>query len=392
MPPLQTCPLCGSSNLRHFLTRESVPVHQNLIHKDHNAAIAATTGELNMIVCEGCGFVFNRKFDMSKLSYGENYDNTQDCSNFFDSYLDDLVSDLVENQGVKEGLVIEVGCGKGQFLQKLVENPRSKLQGIGFDPSYENRGTKTYKNPSFVKDYYNAKYSNIGADYIVCRHVIEHVQDPLSLLRSTRKALSGSPKARIFFETPCVEWILDNQVIWDFFYEHCSLFSASTLKLAFEKAGFGVERVSHIFGGQYLWIEAECSNASNPSINHDSARSLVSRAEQFSENERQLRREKEALVKDLHSKGNVALWGAGAKGVTVANLIDPEHEIIDCIVDVNPNKQGHFVPQTGHPIVAPADLRTREVKHVLSMNPNYFAENAAWLAEHNPETQLLDWR
>src|SRR5207237_10067808 len=62
--------------------------------------------------------------------------------------------------------------------------------------------------------------------------------------------------ARIFFEWPCIEWILANLVLLDFFYDHCSYFSAASLSTAFQVAGFEVQSVTHVFEGQYLWLEA----------------------------------------------------------------------------------------------------------------------------------------
>jgi hypothetical protein len=70
----------------------------------------------------------------------------------------------------------------------------------------------------------------------------------------------------------------------------------------------------------------------------------------------------------------IAIWGAGAKGVTFANLIDPQSQRIACVVDVNPNKQGHFVPGTGHPIVGPMDVQAHGIRTALVLNPNYIYE------------------
>jgi hypothetical protein len=61
------------------------------------------------------------------------------------------------------------------------------------------------------------------------------------------------------------------------------------------------------------------------------------------------------------------------------------------VVDVNPAKQGRFIPGTGHPIIAPTALADFGVTHVLAMNPNYHAEIAADLARIAPTTSLLDW-
>jgi len=82
----------------------------------------------------------------------------------------------------------------------------------------------------------------------------------------------------------------------------------------------------------------------------------------------------ERKVAALAEHGGVAIWGAGAKGVTLVDLCDPERRLVACVVDINPRKQGRFVPGTGHPIVAPETLREKGIRHVIVMNPNYEQE------------------
>ena len=94
-------------------------------------------------------------------------------------------------------------------------------------------------------------------------------------------------------------------------------------------------------------------------------------------------------LKELCSLGKVAIWGAGAKGVTFANLLDPHSKLIDCIVDLNPNKQGRFVPGTGHPIVSYRDLPKRNVATAILMNPNYREENQEYLKKAGIKISLI---
>ncbi len=213
-------------------------------------------GDLDLQVCQGCGFVFNRRFDPARLAYEQDYDNTQSHSAVFDAYLDRHVAELVQQEGVRDAQVVEVGCGKGHFLRKLVAYPGSGNRGLGFDPSYRGALSELDGRLRFERRFYDAQCAQTPADVVVCRHVIEHVADPLALLRAVRAALRERPQARVFFETPCVRWILRNQVLWDFFYEHCSLFSAASLRSAFERTGFEVLQVRPVFGDQYLWLEA----------------------------------------------------------------------------------------------------------------------------------------
>lgn len=382
------CPVCENTQLKPFLQHYQVPVHQNLVVTNQDAARTMTRGELDLIICDACGFVFNQAFDLSRLSYGEDYDNTQSCSAYFDAYLDGLVRDMVERQGVRNCTIVEVGCGKGHFLRKLVNYPGANNAGFGFDPSYVGPLTDLNGRLQFRTCYYDQSCTDIAADVVVCRHVIEHVPEPLEILRSVRAALASSPKARVFFETPCVEWILRHRVIWDFFYEHCSLFTAESLGLAFRRAGFAVERVEHIFGGQYLWLEARVANVDEtfPVVGE-----TVRLATAYAADEHKLREDWLARLRDLGQNGKVALWGAGAKGATFANLVDPDCALIDCVVDLNPNKQGRFIPGTGHPIVSPTELPGRGVHNAVLMNPNYREENLQLLAEAGIELNLIDW-
>jgi len=89
-------------------------------------------------------------------------------------------------------------------------------------------------------------------------------------------------------------------------------------------------------------------------------------------------------------EGPIAVWGAGAKGVTFVNLIDPKKELIDCVVDLNPNKQGRHIPGTGHPIVSYQNLPKRKVTTAILMNPNYREENQTLLRKAGIKLKLIN--
>ncbi|MBD2040337.1 class I SAM-dependent methyltransferase [Microcoleus sp. FACHB-672] len=384
------CPVCKSGLTTKFLNREQVPVHQNLVIANREAAIDIATGELNLMICQECGFIFNKAFEVKNLSYGKDYDNTQDCSPSFNEYLDNLATYLIVEKAVRNCRVVEIGCGKGLFLRKLVEPEEFGNSGYGFDPSYIGSEIDLEGRLQFAKRYYGADCAEIAADVVVCRHVIEHIPEPLDLLEAVRKALVNSPKAKVFFETPCVQWILQNQVICDFFYEHCSYFTTESLTTVFEASGFSVETVKHVFGGQYLWIEATLSNEKLIVTKNSGLTPHL--ATQFAKNESQLKLLWESKIKNLAAQGKVALWGAGAKGVTFANLVDPQNKWIACIIDINPSKQGHYLPGTGHPIIGIQDLKKHEIDFAIVMNPNYREENIVFINQANLNIQLIDFK
>ena len=371
--------------------------------RDPAAAVGIPRGDLALAVCAGCGFIFNRAFDQRKIMYGAEYENTQACSPSFNEYLDGLVRHLVSERNVRGCNVVEVGSGNGLFLRKLVTYEGAENRGYGFDPSYTGAAAELDGRLTFVTRYYDSECADLPADVVVCRHVIEHVPQPRALLRDIKKALAHAPEARIFFETPCVEWILRNRVIWDFFYEHCSYFTAASLTTAFEAEGFEVESVRHVFAGQYLWLEAKLPAAAaaagespadaSPGDEREGGGGggeVAELAAGFARSAEESQQNWGRNIRALAAGEKVAIWGAGAKGVTFANLVDPGRQWVDCIVDLNPLKQGHYVPGTGHPIVSYQDLTARGVTAAILMNPNYQTENLALLEAAGADVRLIE--
>lgn len=390
--PRENCPVCDTTGAERFLFRQGVPVHQNMLFPTAAAARAINRGTLDMRACLGCGFVYNAAFDSALVDYGPAYENSQDCSPAFNAYLDGLVEYLVTARNVNGGRVVEVGCGKGVFLSKLLAHPNNRSEGVGFDPSY--LGPEVSGRMRVVKEFYGPSTA-VPADVVICRHVIEHIPEPLELLRTVRVGVGESGETRVFFETPCVEWILRNRVPWDFFYEHCSLFTASSLALALERAGFVVTSVRHVFGWQYLWAEAETRRTGNvtpPSCGPQSRGSLPPITElvrSFESTENAHLTRWHTLLARL-TRGPVFAWGAGAKGVTFCNLVDPDRTWLAGVVDVNPAKQGKFLPGSGHAIVSPPAAVKAGAAAVLVLNPNYVAEVRATLHRLSSSATVID--
>ncbi|MBS0202990.1 MAG: methyltransferase domain-containing protein [Planctomycetes bacterium] len=381
------CPVCSLNAVKPFLDRGSVPVHQNLLMKSAADARNIRRGRLTMHVCQDCGFVFNAAFDAALMSYNQDYENTQVHSAAFNTYVDGLVQSTLGEAGVRGGTIVEVGCGKGDFIKRLLAADEH-ARGYGFDPSYIGPASECGGRLKFEKQFYDASCADLKADIVVCRHVIEHIAQPLNLVRSVRTAVAAAPNAHVFFETPCVDWILRNRVTWDFFYEHCSLFTAASLTTLFARSGFAVQSVKHLFGGQYLWLHAMPSATTPPWTREPSE--TPDMAARFCELELQRNQHWTQRLRMLSTGGKVVLWGAGAKAVTFANLIDPECQLIQAIVDVNPGKQGRYLPGTGHPIIAPESLVELLPTSVVVLNPNYCDEIGSHLAKLALNARIID--
>lgn len=378
------CPVCKSNNTYLFLEKNNQPIHQQLINDTLQDARNVMRDNLHLVVCNECGFIFNEAFDLDKMRYGVEYDNNEDSSPVFQFHLDEMMKKIIHDNKVQNYTIVEVGCGKGKFLRQLVQ--KGNNIGYGFDPSYKGPLKEFNGKLNFEREYYNTRFSNIKADVVVSRHVIEHVPDPMTLLKTIRKALENSPNAKIFFETPNLSWILKNNTVWDFGYEHCSYFTPDSLTTLFQLAGFRVDKVETVFEGQYLWLEASLNGGGE---NHKNPDNIPNLAKQFAMHEKNQWNKWKEVVVDLSSGGNVALWGAGRKCVAFADTIDPDMKYINGVIDIDPNKQGKYLTGTGHDIISYKDIEKRGITSAIILNPFYSDEIKKLLDENGIKIKLI---
>jgi len=79
-------------------------------------------------------------------------------------------------------------------------------------------------------------------------------------------------------------------------------------------------------------------------------------------------------LEEINRTGQRAVvWGGGSKGITFLNQINNPQQI-KYVVDINPRKQGLYVPGTGQLIVSPAFLSKYKAEIVIVMNPIYTNE------------------
>ncbi|NJN95354.1 MAG: SAM-dependent methyltransferase, partial [Anaerolineales bacterium] len=197
----------------------------------------------------------------------------------------------------------------------------------------------------------------------------------------------------IFFEMPNVVWILRNLTFWDIFYEHCSYFSPGSLTRLFAKYGFEVLRLMQAFEGQYLWLEARPQSETRPTrvTDLDSPHKLVETIGYFAKHYQDKKATLRKLLLDNEKPNGkrAVIWGAGAKGVTILNTLEVSVEAIEFVVDINPRKQGNYIPGTGQQIVSPDFLVTYAPDTIFVMNPNYLTEIQSRIANMGLRAQLI---
>jgi len=260
MPPTASamaraaCPVCGSSRTLEMLRIEGMPLHCNLLWSTREGALTCPKGEIHLTACSGCAHVFNPAFDPARMEYTERYENSLFFSPQFQSYAQGLAQSLIERHSLRSKDIIEIGCGKGDFLKLLCRLGQNR--GVGFDPSYDPELETELPEFRVVRDFYGERYEGYAADFICCRHVLEHVPDPAAFVATLRRAIGGSRGTTVFFEVPNGLYSFRDLGIWDIIYEHFSYFTEKSLTTLFHNAGFRVLGTGVEYDNQFLWIEA----------------------------------------------------------------------------------------------------------------------------------------
>ena len=371
------CPVCASHDLTPFIEIDNVPACCNRLWSTKQQALQAAKGNIFLSFCNNCGHVFNREFNPEMLLYNQEYDNSLHFSSKFQFYATSKASELVEKYKLFDKDVVEIGCGKGEFLDLMCES--GKNRGVGFDPSYEDERRDLSHKARFrvIKDLYSEKYSGIKADLVCCRHVLEHIDMPGNFLKTIYRSLKGQEKTVLFFEVPNIMFTLKDHGIWDLIYEHCGYFSSSSLEYLFYSCRFEIISVQEVFGGQFLTIEAlpleNMASGRIPTI-ANIVREISKFVYQFADNfASEVEKWRLFLLEMKKQNKTVGVWGGGSKGVTFVNIMNTGGKI-SYIVDINPYKHGKYVPGTGQKIVSPQNLKEHYPDVILVMNPIYVDE------------------
>ena len=339
------------SRTRELYRSEQLPVFQNRMFATEQSARQCTRGDVVLVQDLDTGLIYNQAFDPELMAYDADYQNEQGHSGVFRQHLENVAGIVHKHFGGQS--LIEVGCGKGHFLEQL--------QAMGFhitglDPTYEG------SNPAVIREYFTPA-TGLRAEGLVLRHVLEHVQDPVAFIRQLRDANGGH--GRIYIEVPCVDWIADHHAWFDLFYEHVNYFRLGD----FDRMFGTVHESGHTFGGQYLYVVADLASIRTPAVQS-------APAFEFPADFRASLQSSSALLRRRNTGRKAAIWGGASKGVIFALLMERAGTNVDMVVDINPAKQGRYIAATGLRVHSPEEALQQlpTGSDVFVMNGNYLSE------------------
>ena len=343
--------------LREIYRAEQLPVLQNKMFHSAAAARACTRGDVVLVQSSRTGLIFNQAFRPELVGYDADYQNEQGLSAAFSRHLDAVLG--VMQRHFAGATLIEVGCGKGLFLEHLLANG---FDVTGLDPTYEG------SNPRVLRRFFTPELA-LRADGLVLRHGLEHLGDPLAFLAGLREANGGA--GRIYIEVPCLDWIAAHHAWFDIFYEHVNYFRLAD----FERMFGTVHEAGRSFAGQYLYVVADLATLRTPERPASDEFRLPAGFLSAIDESR-------ALLAAKGPGAARAIWGGASKGVIFALFMERAGVPIETVIDINPAKQGRHLAATGLRVQSPEEALAHlpDGADVFVMNSNYRDEIEALTA------------
>jgi SAM-dependent methyltransferase len=297
--------------------------------------------------------------------------------------MEDVAARLVDRYDLRNKHIVEIGCGAGYFLKLLAQ--KGGNVAVGIDPTVEQECVEEAGagQVRFIRDFYSEQYANLPADFICCLSVFEHIWDPAGFLRMLRRII-GERGTPIYFEVFNALRAFTAGETWSIHYEQCNYFGLESYSSLFRRCGFRVLEADACYEeAQYLYVEAapDGGDAGETGIEPEAADSLPAVVARFGERHREKMNTWTTRLRERAARGRrVVVWGSGGKGISFLNML-PTQDNIQYVVDINPDRQGRYIPGSAQKIVPPEFLVEYRPDAIILTNVLYEKEIKSQVAE-----------
>ena len=246
------CPICAQASGTYFATAQDIEYF-------------TTLDDFTFYRCDNCDVVFLNPMPSDRLSeiYPANYYSfhvesgrsvAQRIKQFFDGGTFAALTRDIKGSSLA---ALDVGGGSGWLLNDLkrAESRVARTTVVDIDPHTEEiarRNGHAYHLTTFEQFDTSERF-----DIILMLNLIEHVTDPVAVLRKAKELLR--PGGRIWIKTPNYD-ALDARIFknrsWGGFHtpRHFVLFTKDSLVRHCEAAGFTVARCSYTQGAPFWTV------------------------------------------------------------------------------------------------------------------------------------------
>ncbi|MGH2919148.1 MAG: methyltransferase domain-containing protein [Solirubrobacteraceae bacterium] len=407
----QCCRFCGAPLEHVFADLGMSPLANSNVPLERATAMEPFY-PLCALVCERCRLVQVKDTESPRYIFSDEYAYFSSYSSSWLEHCRRYVDQTVQRLGLDgSSQVVELASNDGYLLQYFVERG---IPALGVEPTANTAQVALDKGIPTRIEFWTAEAARAlaaetRADLLVANNVLPHVPDINDFVAGMKIALNDGATITAEF-THLLKLIELNQ--WDTIYhEHFSYFSFASAERLFARHGLRLFDVEEIptHGGS---LRVYGCHAEDPRERSDAARELLERERHAGLQDLQTylgygtrvvedKRQILDLLIGLKRAGNsIAGYGAPAKANTLLNYCGVGRDVLDFTCDVNPRKQGHVLPGTHIPILAPAAIRERRpdvvmilpwnIKDEIMDELSYIRDWGGVFAVRSPELRLFE--
>ena len=324
---------------------------------------------IRALVCDRCFLVQLKAYEtperiFSDYAYFSSYSSTwlEHARAFAETAIERFALD-------KSSTVVEIASNDGYLLQYFA---RRGIRVLGIEPAANVASAARAKGIDTVTEFFGhltaqRLASEFGADVLIGNNVIAHVPDLNDFLAAF--AILLKPRGIISVEFPHLLRLIEQTQFDTIYHEHFSYFSFSTINDAFAAHDLTIFDVEEIptHGGSLRVYARHAADETQPASDRVTEMCLREREAGlldlavYSSFEERVRKAKRDILRFLidckENNKKLVGYGAPAKGNTLLNYCGIGTDFIEYTVDLNPHKQGHFLPGSHIPIKAPNEIR-----------------------------------
>lgn len=352
---------------------------------------------LNLCQCVHCGLV---QFDCIPVSYYKDVIRAGGFSTTMTEFRRRQYRHLIETYHLEGKKFLEVGCGRGEFLQVLREFPvevygmehKEDLVKIAVEsglnvwrefPDTEAQKFGHTEEQSVAgimeQEFTDAADRKTAADAVkgpfdvfLSFNFLEHQPHPDVMLRAIYNNLTENGMGLV--TVPSLEYILEQGSYYELIRDHIAYYSFDTLRNLLERCGFQVLE-EEIINRDTIAMIVKKVPADDVDADETGGAESVS-VDSMIEGYDIVIRDIAEIMKILQSQGRrLAIWGASHQGFTLA-ATTALGGFAEYVIDSAPFKQGRFAPASHLPIVAPDAFFENPVDAILIAAPGYTDEIA----------------
>lgn len=363
-----TCRFCGAAVDAVFADLGMSPLANSYLPPERSNSMEPFY-PLRALVCGSCFLVQLEEFEtpehiFSDYAYFSSYSSSwlEHCERYCEQMIDRLRLDGSSH-------VVEIASNDGYLLQYFHER---HVPVLGIEPAANVAKVALQKGiPTLVEFFGRQTATSLAAessaDLLLGNNVLAHVPDLNDFVAGMRILLKQG--GAITMEFPHLMRLMDDNQ-WDTIYhEHFSYFSFLTVSRVFEAHGLRLFDVEELptHGGSLRIYGCHADDSDKPES--EAAKELREREraagyeqiDTYLEYGRRVEQDKREILRSLIAMKDEGLrivgYGAPAKGNTLLNYCGIGRDMIDYTCDLNPHKQGCFLPGSHIPIRAPQAIR-----------------------------------